>query len=192
MFNERKVAQMVAFFPGQPPACRMLGLKLMKLLYLSDRQAMREFGWPISGDWLVWMPHGQCGSVLSQTLGLMDGDVESMPGVWGDLISDKKDHELSLRRPIHVTDFDELSSAEVDVPKDVRAKFGSVGKWEICDWIHRHCAEFCTEWRDSSGASSHIQYEKLAMVVGYDRDVTDELAAQIKAQQEIDCLFAAL
>ena len=102
MFNERKVAQMAAFFLVQPPERRMSHLKLMKLLYLSDREAMREFGWPISGDRLVSMLHGRHGPVLSQTLNLMDGNVESMKGGWEDLVSDKKDHELSLRRPIHL------------------------------------------------------------------------------------------
>ena len=59
MFNERKVAQMAAFFLGRSPACRMSDFKLMKLLYLSDRQAMREFGRPISGDRLVRMTAGE-------------------------------------------------------------------------------------------------------------------------------------
>ncbi len=185
MFNERKVAQMAAFFLGQPPECRMSHLKLMKLLYLSDREAMREFGWPISGDQLVSMPHGP---VLSQTLNLMDGDVESMPGGWEDLISDKEDHELSLRGPIHVTDLDELSPAEIDVLKGVWAKFGSMGKWEIRDWTHQHCAE----WQDPRGSSIAIEYETLARAVGYDREAAGELAAQIRTQQEIDRLFDAL
>ena len=79
MFNERKAAQMAAFFLGQLLDRKMPHLKLMKLLYLSDREAVRAFGWPISGDRLVSMPHGP---VLSQTLNLMDGDVESQPGGW--------------------------------------------------------------------------------------------------------------
>lgn len=192
MFNERKVAQMAAFFLGRSPACRMSNLKLMKLLYLSDRQAMREFGWPILGDRLVWMLHGQRGPVLAHTLNLMDGDVESMPGGWGDLIFDSEDRELSLSRLVHATDLDELSPAEIDVLKGVWAKFGSMGKWEICDWIHRHCAECCIELQDLRGSSLPIQYETLAIAVGYDRQAADDLAAQIKAQQEIDRLFAAL
>ena len=63
MFNERKAAQMAAFFLGQLLDRKMPHLKLMKLLYLSDREAVRAFGWPISGDRLVSMPHGP---VLSQ------------------------------------------------------------------------------------------------------------------------------
>lgn len=54
MFNERKAAQMAAFFLGQLLDRKMPHLKLMKLLYLSDREAVRAFGWPISAT--VWSP----------------------------------------------------------------------------------------------------------------------------------------
>ena len=185
MFNERKAAQMAAFFLGQLPERKMAHLKLMKLLYLSDREAVRAFGWPISGDRLVSMPHGP---VLSQTLNLMDGDVESQPGGWEEWISDKENHELSLRQPLEVTALDGLAPAEIDVLKAVWEKFGAMGKWEIRDWTHQHCAE----WKDPKGSSFPIQYEALARAVGFDDDSAKELAAQIHAEQEIDRLFAAL
>jgi uncharacterized phage-associated protein len=185
MFNERKVAQMAAFFLGQSQESRMPHLKLMKLLYLSDREAMRAFGWPISGDRLVSMPHGP---VLSQTLNLMDGDVESQPGGWEEWISDKENHELSLRQPLNAVALDELAPAEIDVLKAVWDKFGAMGKWEIRDWTHQHCAE----WTDPKGSSFPIQYDALARAVGFDDESAKELAAQIQAEQEIDRIFAAL
>ncbi len=185
MFNERKAAHMAAFFLGQLPEMRMPHLKLMKLLYLSDREAVRAFGWPISGDRLVSMPHGP---VLSQTLNLMDGDVESHPGGWEEWISDKENHELSLRQPLDIAFLDELAPAEIDVLKAVWDKFGAMGKWEIRDWTHQNCAE----WVDPKGSSFPIQYDALARAVGFDDAAAQELAAQIQAEQEIDRLFAAL
>lgn len=185
MFNERKAAQMAAFFLGQLPGRRMSHLKLMKLLYLSDREAVRAFGWPISGDRLVSMPHGP---VLSQTLNLMDGDVESQPGGWEAWISDKENHELALRQPLDVEALDELSPAEIDVLKAVWREFGAMDKWTIRDWTHKHCAE----WKDPRGSSFPIQYDALARAVGFDDASARELAAQILAEQEIDRLFAAL
>jgi uncharacterized phage-associated protein len=115
----------------------------------------------------------------------MDGDVESTPGGWGDMVSDKEDHELSLRRPLDVDDLDEMSPAEINVLKAVWMRFGSMGKWEIRDWTHQHC----DEWQDPRGSSFPIEYEALARAVGYDAQAADELAAQIKTQQEIDRLF---
>ncbi len=185
MFNERKVAQIAAFFLGQLRERRMAHLKLMKLMYLSDREAVRAFGRTISGDRLVSMPQGP---VLSQTLNLMDGDVESQPGGWEEWISDKDNHELSLRQPLEVTALDELAPAEIDVLKAVWEKFGAMGKWEIRDWTHQNCAE----WRDPKGSSFPIQYEALARAVGFDDDSAKELALQIHAEQEIDRLFETL
>lgn len=185
MFSERKAAQMAAFFLGQSQDGRMSHLKLMKLLYLADREAVRSFGWPISGDRLVSMPHGP---VLSMTLNLMDGDVESHEGGWEEWISDKENHELSLRRPLDLSKLDELAPAELDVLSTVWAKFGAMGKWEIRDWTHENCAE----WKDPKGSSNPISYEALARALGFDEASAIELAAQIQAEQEIDRLFAAL
>ena len=184
MFNERKAGQTAAFFLGQTPEMKMSHLKLMRLLYLSDREAVRAFGWPISGDRLVSMPHG---TVLSQTLNLMDGDVESQPGGWEEWISDKENHELSLRQPLDVAALDELAPAEIDVLKAVWKEFGAMDKREIRDWTREHCAE----WKDPKGSSIPIQFDALARAVGFDDVTAKELAAQVQAEQEIDRLFAA-
>ena len=72
--------------------------------------------------------------------------------------------------------------------KAVWDKFGAMGKWEIRDWTHQHCAE----WKDPKGSSFPIQYDALARAVGFDDASAKELAAQIQAEQEIDRIFAAL
>lgn len=185
MFSERKVAQMAVFFLGQSPEVRTSNLKLMKLLYLSEREAIKVFGWPISGDRLVSMPHGP---VLSQTLNLMDGDVESQPGGWEEWISDKENHELSLRNPLNLNTLDELAPAEIDILKSVWEKFGAMSKWEIRDWTHQHCAE----WQDTNGSSYPIEYETLARAVGFNHTAAKELADQIQAQHQIARIFSGL
>ena len=185
MFSERKAAQMAAFFLGQHPEGKLPHLKLMKLLYLSDREAIKAFGLPISGDRLVSMPHGP---VLSQTLNFMDGDIESQPGGWEDWISDKENHELSLRHPFNLKTLDELAPAEIDVLKSVWEQFGAMDKWEIRDWTHQNCAE----WQDPKGSSYPIQYETLARAVGFDEAAAKELAARINAEQEVSRIFSSL
>lgn len=185
MFNERKAAQMAAFFLEQTPEKRMPHLKLMKLLYLAERESVRAFGWPMAGDRLVSMPHGP---VLSKTLNLMDGDTESQPGGWEDWISDKENHEVALRHPNETPALDELAPAEVNVLASVWTKFGAMDKWTIRDWTHKHCAE----WKDPNGSSYPIQYETLARAVGFDDATAKELATQIQSEQEVDRLLAAI
>ncbi|WP_133510573.1 Panacea domain-containing protein [Candidatus Thiosymbion oneisti] len=151
MFNERKAAQMAAYLLHKRGGT-MSHLKLMKLLYLADREAMDRYGAPISGDLLVAMPHGPA---LSNTLNHMDGDVESSPGGWTDWISDQADYELRLRNPVSPEDLDELSEAELDVLDAVWEQFGSMGRWVLRDYTHTHCPE----WEDPRGSSNPIPYK---------------------------------
>lgn len=185
MFNERKVAQMAAFFLGQVQGGRMSHLKLMKLLYLAEREALRSLGLHLTGDHLVSMPHGP---VLSMTLNLMVGDIESHPGGWEDWITDKENHELSLRKPFDPSSLDELAPAEIDVLAAVWNQFGAMDKWKIRDWTHT----YCQEWTDPHGPSFPITYRQLARAIGFDTEAAGILASQIEGEQEIDKLFATL
>ncbi len=184
MFNERKVAQMAAFLLRKQND-RMPHLKLMKLLYLADRESMGRFGAPISGDRIVAMPHGP---VLSMTLNLMDGDVESAPGGWDGLISDKENHELSLKHAITRDDLDELSQADIDVLEAVWAQFGHMDKWTIRDYTHDHCPE----WTDPNGSSNPISYESVFRALGQPAEVAMELSARIESERTLDKIFATL
>jgi uncharacterized phage-associated protein len=185
MFNERKAAQMAAFFLGQTKEGKMSHLKLMKLLYLSDRAAVRAFGWPISGDRMVSMPQGP---VLSQTLDLMGGYTKSQSGGWESWISDKENHQVSLCQPLNVEALDELAPAELDVLGCVWNEFGAMNQWTIRDWTHAHCAE----WQDPNGSSIPIQFTELARAVGFDEAAANDLAERYQDQQKIDRIFAAL
>lgn len=184
ILNERKVTQMAAFFL-QKRGGRMSHLKLMKLLYLADREALRLHGLSMSGDCLVSMPHGP---VLSMTLNLMDGDVESRLDGWESLISSKENHELGLKAELSADAFDELSKADTDVLDVVWNQFGQLSRWEIRDYTHQHCPE----WEDPRGSSKPIRFEKLFQALGRPADEAKRLAEHINEQQHIDGLFAAL
>ena len=66
VFNDRKTAQAAAWLLDRQEG-RMPYLKLIKLLYLADRQSLIESGYPITGDRLVSMDRGP---VLSRVLDL--------------------------------------------------------------------------------------------------------------------------
>lgn len=184
MFNEHKVAQMAAYLLHRRGG-RMSHLKLMKLLYLADREAMAVYGSPISGDHMVALPHGP---VLSMTLNLMDGDVESAPNGWESWITGKENHELSLKNNITVDELDELSQADLDVLKSVWAKFGHMSRWEIRDYTHDHCKE----WKDPNGSSMPISYSQVFRALGRKDDEAAELGTLIEAERAIDKIFATL
>ncbi len=184
VLNERKVSQMAAYFLYKRGGC-MSHLKLMKLLYLADRESLRLHGLSMTDDCLVSMPHGP---VLSMTLNLMDDDVESEPNGWEDLITAKENHELSLKTELQLDALDELSKADTDVLESIWNQFGSMSRWEIRDYTHQHCKE----WEDPHGSLRSISFEKLFQSLGRSADEAKRLADHIEEQQHIDELFAAL
>jgi len=62
MFSEKKIAQVAAFFVSKAGG-RLNHMKLLKLIYLSDRESLDQWGEPISYDSM------ERGSVLSSTTG---------------------------------------------------------------------------------------------------------------------------
>ena len=82
LFNERKAAQAAAYL-----LCKAGGslnvLKLVKLMYLAERESLRRYGETITGDALVSMRNGP---VLSATLDHINGLVPSCQDGWDSLI----------------------------------------------------------------------------------------------------------
>ena len=185
MFSERKVAQMAADLLHRGKG-RMNYLKLMKLLYLADREAMKRHGWPISGDRYVSMDHGP---VLSQTLNFINGAVKFEEHGWGYWIADKADYAVSLRHKRVTREMlDQLSEADLEVLADVYAKFGRMDQWKLAAYTHR----YCREWQDPKGSSLPISYEAIFRALGRTPAEAKLLGARLEEQRRIDKVFASL
>jgi uncharacterized phage-associated protein len=184
MFNEPKVAQMAAYLLSRTRG-KMNYLKLIKLLYLADREAMKRHGHPISGDRYVSMDHGP---VLSQTFNLIKGAAQFAEGGWNHWIADKADYAVSLKRKAPREALDELSDADVGVLSGVYAKFGKMDQWELVDYVHR----YCREWKDPNGSSIPITYEEIFRALGRTPAKAKRLGARLEHQRRIDRLFASL
>jgi uncharacterized phage-associated protein len=173
MFDELKAAQVAAFFLKQSQG-RINVLKLVKLMYLSERESYRRFGEPLTGDRLVSMDHGP---VLSRTLNYINGATESAPGGWESWIEDRAGHELRLRKAISsAEDLDRLSDAELGLLRDVWSQFGPMDKYVLRDWTHDNCPE----WKDPDGSSEPIRYETLLAELGYNAEQTREVMDRIR------------
>ena len=181
MYSERRAAQMAAFMLLRRGG-EMSHLKLMKLLYLADREAIKRYGRSISEDNAVAMPHGP---VLSMTLDLMNGSYAPTAGGWDTWISAKADHQVSLVANPGVDDLDELSAADLEVLDAVWQQFGHMDRWQIRDWTHSNCPE----WKDPEGSSNPITKEDLYTAVGYPPETVSELLDDFKKHQEIDGIF---
>lgn len=183
MFSERKTAQMATWFLLQGHGC-MNVLKLMKLLYLADRESMDRYGYPISFDCPVSMPHGP---VLSGVLELINGECGGAPDGWEDRIEDRENHQVRLRRPGQQTaDLDELSEADREVLAAVYGRYGHMDQWQLRDFTHRECAE----WQDPAGSSRPIAYADIFRALGRDEQTAREQEEEILEQKRISSVFA--
>ena len=185
MYNERKAAQVAAWFLNQAGGS-MRHLRLMKLMYLAERQTLRDYGFTLTGDQVVAMPHGP---VLSMTLNFINGDIESVNDGWEAWISDRENHEVALRdRPNGQNTFDELNNAEVEILNAVWNEFGHMTQWEIRDYTHDHCPE----WDDPSGSSHAIPFHRIFRAFGSNSEEARLLEDRVVEQDRIDQLFASL
>lgn len=181
MFSEIKVTQMAAYLLKKRGG-RMSYMKLLKLLYLAERQAMAKWGESMSGDKFVSMPHGP---VLSETYSLISGETE---GYWNRLITGQADYEVSLAQNIEIEDLDELCLAEMKILDAVFDKCGKMSRWKVRDYTHDHCAE----WQDPNGSSFPIRPEAIFRAVGKTEPEVEKLVRKYTEQQQLNQLRAEL
>jgi uncharacterized phage-associated protein len=140
-------------------------MKLVKLLYLADRQALLQFGRPITFDWYVSMQHGP---VLSFTLDkINDSQPPDGTSYWHRFISERRDHEVEL---LDTVPRDQLSPAEEQLLDAVWSEFGKMTQWELRDYSHS-----LPEWRDPKGSSLPIEIRDILVSEGF----TDSEAAEV-------------
>lgn len=176
MFNIEIAGQMAAWFLGRTERNSMAHLKLIKLLYLTERTSIQRNGYPVLGDELFSMPHGP---ILSRTLNYMKSYVPPRNG-WDKWISPIKDNEVSLTREYEPEDLDLLSEATLDVLAEVWNRFGRMDQWEVSEHTHRNCGE----WQDPHGSSVPITYEEVLLALGYEKEEAVEIAAGLETRRE--------
>ena len=177
-FNEAKAAQAAARLLKKRGG-KMAYMKLIKLLYLVDREALRRWGRPVTTDRYVSMDHGP---VLSSTLDLINhGPEPGMESPWLELISapDKYDVRLQTEDPPD----DELSRAEEELIDEIFSQFGNKSRWQLVDHLHT-----LPEWEDPQGGSLQISYEDIFRALGKGDQEIGELKDELESVSSIDRL----
>ncbi|MEJ1959793.1 MAG: Panacea domain-containing protein [Nitrosomonadales bacterium] len=183
LYNEKKAAQVAAFFL-QSEGSTMSLLKLMKLMYLSERKSLEEYGEPMIGDKLCSMEHGP---VLSHTLNHINGVRQSSDDGWDSWVSERTNHELSLVRKLGNIreDLSLLSDADIEILEKLWAEFGGFTAYELRDYTH----EACEEWEDPENSSTNIPYSRLLRCVGYDVKTAKDIEQRMCAQRQVEKAF---
>ncbi|MDO4705061.1 Panacea domain-containing protein [Allofranklinella schreckenbergeri] len=185
LFSERRAAQVAAFFLHHAGG-RLPLIKLMKLMYLAERESLRLYGDPIIGDKLVSMPHGP---VLSITYGLMQGE-PCMPGGWDTWVADREGHDLALADPSMIRtpeqDLLELSETDLEVLTSIWQQYGHMDKWRLRDFTHQGG---CPEWEDPGGSSRPIPMSRLLKHLGYSAESAQELIEHLRERERLGKAF---
>lgn len=122
-FRYGKAAQAVASLLRPEPHRRMNYYRLLKLLYIADRQSVIETGRPIIGGRLVAMKRGP---LHSATLDLMQGK-DPATAEWSQYF--RTDHyEVEM---ISDPGNSDLSRREIDMIGRVRAEHESEDEWQV-------------------------------------------------------------
>lgn len=182
MFSEIRTTEMAVYLLSKA-GDRMAYIKLLKLLYLAERQAMARWGESISGDHFVSMPHGP---VLSQTYDLIKGVTDNSP--WSSWIKDEANYEVSLCREFDKNELEELSHSELKILDKTYESFGSLSRFEIVEYTHDNCAE----WEDPNGSSFPIKPESIFRAMGKEKEEIQKLIAKNIEETQLDQLKSKL
>lgn len=185
MFTASKVAQMSAFFANKQGGTIKV-LKLIKLLYLSDRESINQHGSPISFDVLMSM---QYGPVLSKTLDLLNGFVQgSDSDTWAEWFDSRDNNDVALKRKVERDSLDEISDIDLDILNSVWCSFGKMNQFQLVDYTHANCKE----WKDPNGSSSLIEDRAILKALNKSEDEINEFSENIRSERILDSIFKSL
>ena len=148
-------------------------LKLVKLVYLVDRQALLTFGRPVTFDHFFCMIHGP---VVSSTMDCINAIPEDETTTyWSDFITPRDGHSVCLLRdPMS----DQLSPAEESVVAEIYENFGRMTHWELRDYTHT-----LPEWKAPREKTRvPLPYGEVMKAAGWTNEDIQEVTATLEAE----------
>ncbi|RLT35059.1 MAG: DUF4065 domain-containing protein [Chloroflexi bacterium] len=176
VFDERKTAQASAYLLSLQGG-EMPYMKLIKLLYLADRQSLVESGYPITGDRLVSMDFGP---VLSRVLTFIQYGTSA---AWRQYIAGPVNYDVQLASP---ADTDQLSPYEIEVLDSVNERFGNLDQWQLVKYVHT-----LPEWEDPEGSMLPIDVRVILREAGKSDDEIRKVSSQVEAIHSFRSMYAA-
>ena len=176
-FKSRKAAQIAAYFAAQSSGRSVEKLKLIKLIYLAEREHLARHGRPMIYDELFGMKDGPiCSSALN---GINDSPTDT---IWGSFIS-KQGNDVSPKMNFSRDHLDELSDAEISVLLKIWNSFGHMTASQIRNYAHRNCPEYV----EVDKGRRPISYKTLLSAVG--RDDAEDASDSIESYRRVQALL---
>ena len=189
LFDERKAAEAASYLLNLAGGY-MSHTRLSALLYLAERESLRLYAEPLTGDLLVAV---DTGPVLSRMYQFFTGRSSPLasPHISSWLVvGPRSGFDVRLRRPWrdweHLS-LSRLSRADTAILDGVWAQYGSMNRAELVDFTRHHCEE----WTDPYGSARLIPYQTVLRHVGYSADVAAEIAQSLNEQALLNQALAA-
>jgi uncharacterized phage-associated protein len=169
-FDEIKATQAAALVL-QLRGGQMHYIKLIKLLYLADREALLRWGITITTDRHVSMDNGP---VTSRILSLITED-RPKP-IWSQYVSPPLgEYEVKLLKE---APRDRLSRAETNLIYEIFTQYGHRNRWDLVDNVMHKLPE----WKNPQGSSIPISLRDILEASGENED---EIRAVIREIQSV-------
>lgn len=151
-FNLIKTTQVIAQFLLKNNS-KMSYMKLIKLLYLTDREALLRWGRPLTGDKYYSMKHGP---VLSNVLDIINnGEEHTDSPYWYEYITDPENFEIALKNDSPGTG--KLNEKELELIDKIDKEFKDFNRWEMVDICH----DILPEWNDPGESRKSINIDDI-------------------------------
>ena len=172
VFDERRAAQAATRLLDRHGGT-MPWLKLVKLLYLADRAALVEGGWPITGDRFVSVRHGPA---LARVLELIKDDCPAKDSIWHGYVVRKR-FDACL---VGDTDNEWLSEYNMGILDGVFETYGCLKEWDVVARTHA-----LPEWKDPGDTIIPIEPEDVLRYAGYSDEEVESVADQAEASYSL-------
>lgn len=156
---------------------RMSYFRMLKLLYIADREALAETGKPIVGSRAVAMPHGP---LHSELLDIVKGQHRDEP-LWSQYIQ-REGYQICLKKDPGRLD---LSPYEIEKLTEVSERYTGKDDWQIASDTHEF-EEYRRNYQE--GRSTTIPLEHILEATGQS-DAIDYVLQQADAQRRFDREF---
>ena len=180
-FHLHKTMQAVGVLLRTAPASRMSRLRLLKLMYITERELLRDTGRMITGDRAVAMDHGP---VLTSTYNLIKGQ-HADSQIWDGHFRRDGPHDVTL---INDPGLGDLSRFEIGRLEANAARFDHLDDWALSEYTHGF-----EEWKAHEpppGSRLPIPVDDVLEAVGQ-LPRKDDILRDARTLAEIERMFAA-
>lgn len=179
-YSEAKAAHVAAYFLKKAGGSTEL-LKLMKLMYLAERESYSRFGEPLIGD----EPYADRHGPVLDSVYKSASDQNAAGPTWKALILSRDGNSNNIKLKIPEPKLTKLSHADRNILEFIWLEFGGKTASALRKWTHKYCSEYSELSFEKWDPRAPIDLNRLLTAVGFSTAQANERVVGLAAQQEV-------